>query len=565
MFKKFLSKAVTLSILVAGTLIVGQADAMNIGVKSADAQSGGAVTQALNRSRDLRQQGLSELNIMQQTGWYKGADGRERYRIDDDARYVDFSCVDNKNGSYQVKDLYKNPDFIRNYPQIANLPVKFDYSGNDHSASFKGGKEYSSTQHTDNNGKLVFGYNPDKVNGIDVTKGGYVSLNPNMIENDDFSKGIIVHELQHAIQNIEGFAICGSESEYLDFATRYGGLDAVEKYVKGCVGFDVNSSSSTDYMGGRFVNFCYGRDFKGKLLDQIGNASINSNDEGAIYQKAIACSDHANAIKMISPYQNKLAVKDRLYAMEVFNQLHEKYWGNGGLKIDFKDANDALKISDWMKQACNEEKNFPETLRFGYQYLHKVDGLCNGNAYAPVRAEYFGAWGKAVVSNNVQYLYDYFNKWDSGVLLGNGRSEIASDFRKIREKLTGNGDLSYMGYLSIAGEYEGNVVKDLMFSNASKAEKDRIAFESTTRTNQIFATLGDTSGNYLTYDDFYKISSNNIKVKGNVQKNSLEIFVKNATTGETKSVGYYDKNGVAHGELPISYEQAKDLYYGRPQ
>jgi len=136
------------------------------------------------------------------TGWERGADGKWRYETPDEKftpefvesleksseRYIDKRTQE----SYAtVEDIYgENSELLKIYPSLAEALIKINiHPDNDNGGYFKKGTKGDK-------------YAPFRVDEIGVTA--------TSIEN---AQAILIHEIQHAIQDIEGFATGGNLEE----------------------------------------------------------------------------------------------------------------------------------------------------------------------------------------------------------------------------------------------------------------------------------------------------------------------------------------------------------------
>lgn len=107
--------------------------------------------------------------IYQDTGWVRGQDGRWRYEIPDDINAIDFG----DRSASTLGQVYDNPRLYEAYPELRDMPVYFA------DTSYGGGYD---TQ----------------------------AITLNAAYTDRQAKEALIHEVQHAIQDIEGFAVGGS-------------------------------------------------------------------------------------------------------------------------------------------------------------------------------------------------------------------------------------------------------------------------------------------------------------------------------------------------------------------
>lgn len=107
--------------------------------------------------------------IYQDTGWVRGQDGRWRYEIPDDINAIDFG----DRSASTLGQIYDNPRLYAAYPELRDMPVSFA------DTSYGGG------------------YNPQ-------------AITLNAAYTDQQAKEALIHEVQHAIQDLEGFAVGGA-------------------------------------------------------------------------------------------------------------------------------------------------------------------------------------------------------------------------------------------------------------------------------------------------------------------------------------------------------------------
>lgn len=160
----------------------------------------------LNRAKEMSAQGEPSEKIWALTGWSAGADGKWRFEIPDgDSRTYDkraFDVMKEGNGVY-LGQLYNNPRLFRAYPELANIPVFAERSGN------------------------YYGLYDPTNNQI------FLDLNRSL----DLIDSTLVHEIQHAIQNIEGFDQ-GTNPDYVKKRTIE---NAVQKF-KTATGKDIDKT-----------------------------------------------------------------------------------------------------------------------------------------------------------------------------------------------------------------------------------------------------------------------------------------------------------------------------------
>lgn len=228
----------------------------------------GADNVALNKAKELFEQGTDNEEIRQLTGWFKGVDDKWKYELPDGSfnENVNWSNLNDEQSYVPLKNLYNNEALYSAYPDVADLPIvrsPMDWH-------IKGGAYRYKDSPTINGimlNKSLFNNTPygvwkDKIDDIYKTvEGAKWRKNDedwwnNKISNEEYEKVYdaffgtpegklfeklrdnepkftsefvdeinkegkksLLHELQHLIQEKEGFALGGNEAH-----PRYGHL-----------------------------------------------------------------------------------------------------------------------------------------------------------------------------------------------------------------------------------------------------------------------------------------------------------------------------------------------------
>lgn len=125
---------------------------------------------ALQQAEELERQGVDNETIRQQTGWYKGMDGKWRYEIDDSQMEISETI----SNYMRLGDLMQHEKLFAAYPDLADISVVFQ------------GLE-------------------DGVNGSYHPQFDSINLSYRLKNDPVGLKDALVHEIQHAIQHREGF------------------------------------------------------------------------------------------------------------------------------------------------------------------------------------------------------------------------------------------------------------------------------------------------------------------------------------------------------------------------
>lgn len=139
----------------------------------------GADLDALNRAVEMQRDGAKMEDIRKETGWFTGADGKWRYEIDDSGMQYYRMNERIDSDSATLENIIDHEALFRAYPQLRQVKVRFE--------DLPGG-----------------------------TRGQY-DRESNTIRIDQSLRkapeDTLVHEIQHAVQDIEGFSP-GSSPEY---------------------------------------------------------------------------------------------------------------------------------------------------------------------------------------------------------------------------------------------------------------------------------------------------------------------------------------------------------------
>lgn len=169
------------------------------GVNSKTADMG-----ALAKAESMLEQGADSETIRQDTGWFKSYDGKWRYEIDDskavwhikDAEPDKERLFNFGERIYKLGDLLDHEELYEAYPQLRDVTVWVN--------------PYAPTS------GYVVGRNTDS----------FVLRN---LDDSKTTKWTIIHETQHLIQNIEGFARGSSKNEFTQKEWGDKEYDAFEK------------------------------------------------------------------------------------------------------------------------------------------------------------------------------------------------------------------------------------------------------------------------------------------------------------------------------------------------
>jgi len=139
--------------------------------------------EALAKAQQMIAQGVDPEDVWQETGWGRGADGKWRFEIDDSGSSLNMMNFPEQSAASintKLSELLKHPRVYQNYPESKNMSVLAKSESGSGTGTMMGGMD-----------------------GLMIVRGS-----------GDNARSTTLHELQHAIQNREGFAKGGSPSQF---------------------------------------------------------------------------------------------------------------------------------------------------------------------------------------------------------------------------------------------------------------------------------------------------------------------------------------------------------------
>ncbi|AQQ60163.1 hypothetical protein XJ32_08735 [Helicobacter bilis] len=156
----------------------------------------------LERAKELESSGADEIEIWEKTGWYKDKDKKWKFEISQSGGELDFSGLEfytfSRDNRVKLSRILKDDELFTAYPSLKNLIVNFDYGMNDYNLG-------SYAKYTKE-----------------------ITLNAKQLRDNQSRLSTLYHEIQHAIQDIEGFGFGYKEAENLTGISQ----ESVERYAK---------------------------------------------------------------------------------------------------------------------------------------------------------------------------------------------------------------------------------------------------------------------------------------------------------------------------------------------
>lgn len=148
-------------------------------------------------ARDMEAGGKDAKTIFLATGWEKGADGKWRYEIPDGGVTDNFSKATRYGNRAEVGEVYEGA-ILNAHPEVKGYTVEYS-EGNGWGGSFNPKAKHITITYPEVRDQLGnVDHKATADNRADVQK----------------AESILLHELQHAVQSLEGFARGASPSEF---------------------------------------------------------------------------------------------------------------------------------------------------------------------------------------------------------------------------------------------------------------------------------------------------------------------------------------------------------------
>ena len=136
----------------------------------------------LDDAKKMAEDGAKEADIWRSTGWFKGDDGKWRFELDDSGAEM----LKTARTSGSLKDFIRHDKLFENYPQLKDIDVLLDID-----ETIPKSKSTGIYQPYEDRGEDFFPLFEE------------IRIKAN---NTDEAKSTLLHEVQHAVQEIENFA-----------------------------------------------------------------------------------------------------------------------------------------------------------------------------------------------------------------------------------------------------------------------------------------------------------------------------------------------------------------------
>jgi len=179
-------------------------------------------------ARDMEQAGHTPEEILQKTGWFRGADNRQRYEINDQnahmkihmSEILESKPMGKTAGNYVLGDILHHPELYKAYPELEQMPFVKQKGLFDTWNSLQGWR-----------GKNEIGLTPYAIDPLNT----------------------LLHEPQHFIQEKEGFAQGGNANSVLKGITP-NNLNEITKDTINKLSSNINNKSEIIALTDKHIN-----------------------------------------------------------------------------------------------------------------------------------------------------------------------------------------------------------------------------------------------------------------------------------------------------------------------
>ena len=272
----------------------------------------------LDTAKQMISDGVSSEQVRKETGWFKGYDGKWRFEIDDSDVKIQIPMLLLREGEYTLDNVLSHSNLFEAYPELKNMKVSVVRGG----IGVKG---------------VVGSYNANKDTLV---------LNSAIYLKDEQLREVIIHELQHKIQNIEGFAR-GSSPEY--WKAKGISEDEYNRFVeKSQLQFQKEYQKlSEDDRQKVFEYFQLGKKID-SLLGQINSSNLDSTIDSTekILDELSNLESRHDALYDYLYYQPWFSSINTLYYQtEISDDLNTVFYKNTAGEIEARNAAERINLT----------------------------------------------------------------------------------------------------------------------------------------------------------------------------------------------------------------------------
>lgn len=249
------------------------------------------IEKSYNRALQMARNNVSNEIIRQNTGWFQDKNGDWKFEFSDKDMKIKSNLKLENNEIYKLGDILEHDTLFMAYPELANYDVIIKNS---------------------------------KVNGAFNKKDKIIILSKEIIKNRKSVEGTLIHEIQHAIQHIEGFETgTSSKKSMLNYYKSLGEIEATdiksrflqEKYNNKDISNIAPESSKSNPQHKNLNSYLKNRNMFDKIKDSIYNYFNNDNKGGKNSYEVNAKQNYTES-KREKDYKKDEKVKNESFKKE---------------------------------------------------------------------------------------------------------------------------------------------------------------------------------------------------------------------------------------------------------
>ena len=294
------------------------------------------IERGLNKAKQLRERGIDNETIRQNTNWFQDKNGDWKFEISDKNMRIKKNLKIKDNTTYRLGDIIEHDNLFTMYPELKNIKINFK------------------------NDKNIGGN----------YKNNMIILNKELINNKARIESTLIHEIQHAIQETEGFETgITSRLSKKAYYENLGEIEAddvtqrfiKEKYKNESLKNTIPESSKKNPKHRKYNTYMKNRGVIDKIKDGVFKYPKKDGNNDEIYQKDMEQTNKAtlqNSDRQIWNRLNKNSVIDTHGAWQSFleNQIGPKGKGKTvqELRLPTKENMNTIKHQNIINQNNKE-------------------------------------------------------------------------------------------------------------------------------------------------------------------------------------------------------------------
>lgn len=221
-----------------------------------------------NKAQQMQKIGIDNETIRQNTNWFQDKNGDWKFEFSDKDMTLKENVKLEKNKIYRLGDILKHDTLFEIYPELRELNIKIN--------------------------------DTNKISGKYNKNNNTITLSNRLLDNRKNMEGTLIHEIQHAIQNVESFE--NGTTAKLSKKNYYNSLGEIEadntrkrfvdeKYYNKDISNEAPESSKTNPKHRNYNNYMNNRNMLDKIKDGMfkyfkgdSNEIFKENNQGNLQQ-----------------------------------------------------------------------------------------------------------------------------------------------------------------------------------------------------------------------------------------------------------------------------------------